>query len=1023
MRRARAVVVLRLGLAAAIAAITVPFIAHAAVGEEALAVPTAQIFPTSQGIGVTWDDVDASAYSVQRKQGTADWQDASGDLAASAISWVDDSLAAGASADYRVLAWSSDTASVASTPVTATRAAQAPVAGDVDVLMVDADPGDDGATWLRNEIAGQVAVSAPADGSRTFSAGTIKLKLPAFFPGPGKYTLTQPQVELTQGDRSCTTGGELDVSELTYTPDLAVETMAASFQGWNCAGVESGLGLEIRIKSTKTYQALSVDPFELNAGTIVSGKTSAPLPVTVKNIGTEPVELKEFRISSGAYWAWLLSSNDCPAVLPIAATCTVKVTFAPNFVAFTRAKLVISDSTSRGWHTAFFSGQGASLPPSLGVTVTPTFTGNAISWPAQATSGGTSVKGYFLHRYVDGVETTQWLDGVNRTTGSFMVADVKPAAGIEYAVSVVNQIGEGPIGTRTKAGRATEQIAFTGGDTTTLKLQTADLSGRVVSFPAEAWSGSTTIAVTASPDGRSLAYAVGSGQSELWTRQADPTGLGTPVKLWTSPWPITHLTWSPDGSQLAFQSADYGTTAAPPCVFVIAASGGTATKTACDVSSPSWMPDSQSLAVLDGRGPGDYGSLARIRSAPGGALIKEFGQQALPGSPVRVEPSGRYIALGGSASVRLIDTFSNTEKASESLTRVVSLAWSPDGNQLLALTESGRLTRFTADSLGGLTGLPPVTLWSESSRDVRTDITWQRLGLVIKPSAVVQSSRISIGYDSTALLPGTTFSCSLSGVPLDSCASPVTTTVTASGDYTLRVEAAEPDGRKVAASRSFTVDATGPVARVTAPTYEASTAGTATVKYSATDSSSIASYDVRYRKASYLGGFGAYLQPWTGTAATSVSLAVDAGYEYCVSVRAKDTLGNVGAWSAEKCFARPVDDRAMAAPTAGWTRTSWSEFYLGTATQTTSYGASLTRTVQGKRFYLVATRCSTCGLVAVYAAGKYIGAVNLASATTQRQAVLPLPVQSTVFNGTLTFTVRSATGKFVQIDGLAVRRS
>jgi hypothetical protein len=51
------------------------------------------------------------------------------------------------------------------------------------------------------------------------------------------------------------------------------------------------------------------------------------------------------------------------------------------------------------------------------------------------------------------------------------------------------------------------------------------------------------------------------------------------------------------------------------------------------------------------------------------------------------------------------------------------------------------------------------------------------------------------------------------------------------------------------------------------------------------------------------------------------------------------------------------------------------------------------------------------------------GTVNLASSTTQRQALLPLPVQGTVFNGTLTFTVRSPTGKGVQIDGLVVRRT
>jgi hypothetical protein len=37
--------------------------------------------------------------------------------------------------------------------------------------------------------------------------------------------------------------------------------------------------------------------------------------------------------------------------------------------------------------------------------------------------------------------------------------------------------------------------------------------------------------------------------------------------------------------------------------------------------------------------------------------------------------------------------------------------------------------------------------------------------------------------------------------------------------------------------------------------------------------------------------------------------------------------------------------------------------------------------------------------------------------------MIPLPVQSTMFSGTLKFTVRSATRKLVQIDGLAVRRS
>jgi hypothetical protein len=225
----------------------------------------------------------------------------------------------------------------------------------------------------------------------------------------------------------------------------------------------------------------------------------------------------------------------------------------------------------------------------------------------------------------------------------------------------------------------------------------------------------------------------------------------------------------------------------------------------------------------------------------------------------------------------------------------------------------------------------------------------------------------------------------------------------------------------VVATRTLTVDASGPVTQVIAPTFAATTAAAATVRFAGTDRSGVASYDVRYRRATYNGTFGAFSQPWSTITATSVNLGLAPGYEYCVSARARDTFGNVGAWSAERCFSRPMDDRTLAA-TAGWTRASWSAFYLGTATHTTKYGASLTRTVQGKRFYLLATTCPTCGMVSVYLGGRYIGAANLYAATTRRQTLIALPVQPSLFSGTLTITTRS-TGKLVQIDGLAVRRT
>ncbi|WP_432946212.1 hypothetical protein ACQPXM_07635 [Kribbella sp. CA-253562] len=1016
----------RYALAAAIAAISVPFIAHAAAGEESPPTPTAQVFPTRSGMGVTWTDIDASAYRVERKQGSADWQNASGELASTATSWIDGSLTAGTTADYRVVAAYSGDEVTTSPSVTATRAAQDPPVGDVDVLVLDADPGD-GATWLRNEIAGPVTVSAPVDGYRTLSAGTLKLRMPAFLAGPGKYTLQQSQVAVTQGDRTCAAAGLLTVSAVTYTPELELETMAASFTtdntigGSSCAGAESGPSVDIRIRSAENYHALAVSPAELRAVQVRSGQSAVLPAVTVRNLGTQPVTIEKISITSGVLQAWKITTNDCPAVLPVAATCTVKITFAPDFTGLTRAKLLIADSTSRGRHAVVASGTGTSLPAMHYVTVTSTFTGNVVRWSALATSGGTPVRGYWLHRFVDGAETTRWFDAVGRS-GEFTAVDSSPPDGIEYAVSVVNDVGEGPTGPRAKAGRAAEQIVFSSYEPRWEGLTAADLRGQVVSFPAPNSSGNANGAVTSSPDGRTVAYVT--SDRSLWTRRVEPSGLGTPVKLLDSTVEITHLSWSPDGTRIAFQAPQPGA-ADIPCVHVVSSTGGTPEQIACDVSSPSWMPDARTLAVIDDRveSNSDHPVVVLVEGRPGGAFVRSLGRAADHGDPLRVSPDGRFVALGSGSNLTVIRIDSLAPSGKQvSGTRLKAISWAPDSTKVLVLAENATLSKVTVVNADG----EPAVMAPEPlspGAPYALDFSWQRLAPVFGPSPAVQGSRVSLAYDGSALMPGTTYTCSAPWAVAHSCANPMTATFTSSGTYTLELIATEPDGRVSRAFRTVTVDAAGPASHLVAPTFEATTSGTATVKYSAADSAGVASYDVRYRKASYLSGFGAYIQPWTATTATAVNLALDPGYEYCVSARAKDKLGNLGAWSAEKCFSRPLDDRAMGAPTAGWSRTNWSEFYLGTATQTTAYGASLTRTVQGKRFFLVATKCPTCGLVAVYAGGKYIGAVNLASATTQRQAIVALPVQSAVFSGTLTFTVRSATGKFVQIDGLGVRRS
>ncbi|TCO33609.1 WD40 repeat protein [Kribbella steppae] len=1002
----------RSALAAALAAITIPFIAHSAFGDETVTAPTAQVFPTRQGIGVTWNDVDASGYRVERKQGTADWQDISGPLTDSTTTWLDESLAAGATADYRVVA-TSDTDPATSPEVKATRVAEAPAVGDIDVLALDANGGG-ATTWLKNEIGSPVTASAPTDGSRTLTAGSLKLTLPAFVAGPGYYNLpSQTAVTLTQGERSCTSAATLRVSAVTYTPDLQLETFAASLAAGTCDGAAVAW-YEIRYHSALGYQAVSFTPERHDFGKVRYGE-AARAAFTVKNTGIDPVEISGFSVSNAGI-DWRLDPDapeDCPQSLPPGATCTATVRYMPQVSGPDSTKLTVFDSSSLGQHSVTLSGYGIDVAQAQYVTVRPTYNGHTVGWRSLQTAGGTAVLGYNLHRYLNGTETVEWFPE-KTTPGDFAVAEPNTKPGIEYAVSVVNEVGEGPESARLTVPRATEQVVVTQGEPDSRDLAAADQFGNVVPFPADPNSVTPKESLTSSPDGRSLTYVTNTTERALWTQTVVPGEIGVPVKLWSSAAPITHLSWSPDGTRIAFQAPENAT----PCVYVIAATGGTPTKVACQVSSPSWMPDARTLVVSDHRLTPSR--LATIEATAGGTRTTTLpGQtEVADGRPVRASANGQSVAFGNGSTVRLAGT---TERVSPSLdSEVRAITWDPSGTWILALTAGGRLYQLGINLSGDLY----VHYELARATNNRADVAWQRPGVTIKPTPAVMGPNISIPFDGSAFPAGTGFSCEVKGSfePAETCTSPFTGTELRSGNYQVIVRASAPDGTGATAYRNITVDADGPVARMVAPAYQSSVAATATLTVSATDANGVASYDVQYRRATSAGPYGAYVQPWTNTTATSMNLAVAAGYEYCVSVRAKDKLGNVGQWSAERCFSRPLDDRSLTLASTGWTRATGSTFYYGTTTQTTAYGKSLTRTVQGKRFFLVATRCPTCGSVAVYAGNTHLTTVNLAYPTTHKQVLLGLPVQSTLFSGTLKF-VSASTGKLVQIDGLAVGRT
>jgi hypothetical protein len=267
------------------------------------------------------------------------------------------------------------------------------------------------------------------------------------------------------------------------------------------------------------------------------------------------------------------------------------------------------------------------------------------------------------------------------------------------------------------------------------------------------------------------------------------------------------------------------------------------------------------------------------------------------------------------------------------------------------------------------------------------------------------------------------YTCSTGGA-WSSCSSPVRLTGLAAGQHTFGVRASNMNGAGQVASRTWKVDTAAPTVRTTSPTVPFQVAVGVRLAWAASDpGSGTSNVDVRYRIATTGSPFGGYVYPstWQRTTATSATMNISSGTTLCFAVRARDRVGNLSEWTVERCVARPLDDSWFAAST-GWTRHTGSAYWNGTYASTTRSLATLTRTnVTGNRGGIIATRCPTCGTVALYLGGTYLGSIDLRASVTTRGSVLFLPRRSTALTGTLTLKVTSS-GRLVEIDGIGLSR-
>ena len=193
-----------------------------------------------------------------------------------------------------------------------------------------------------------------------------------------------------------------------------------------------------------------------------------------------------------------------------------------------------------------------------------------------------------------------------------------------------------------------------------------------------------------------------------------------------------------------------------------------------------------------------------------------------------------------------------------------------------------------------------------------------------------------------------------------------------------------------------------------------------TVRWSATDdSSSIASYDVRYRKAAWNADLGGYHRLLTATTETSALVPLDVGTRYCYDVRATDGSGNVGAWSADSCVSRAVDDRSLNVGSK-WRLSAKTRYYLQTATVTNIAGARAK--LYGAHFSTVGVVASvgpTSGSLDVYAGHRLLGSVTLRATQHADKQVFMLPPLPTARVGNIRLLVTSEDA-LVRIDGIVV---
>lgn len=546
-------------------------------------------------------------------------------------------------------------------------------------------------------------------------------------------------------------------------------------------------------------------------------------------------------------------------------------------------------------------------------------------------------------------------------------------------------------GVATSPDRAHLALATYDDPANTARLYLSDLSGSNSRLLSSSPYANSFRRLRFSPDGKRVAYVDGRGVGETVAVVDITSGAVTHVRSQGALYG-----WSPDGTSLLMAGGETANGERPAGLRWVKVSGESWTS----VTGTSAVPDDNftlSTSVTVSRtgeiawvGPTSAGGKAIYRvPAAGGAASTLWAPAGCSLAEPRFSPTGNELAVGvGGAS-----------------------CVAGKGSVALTVPATGAATSWR-----GLVGWSArETSWVTTSRAVPT-------ATVSVPAVTSASAQVRLGgVDADDAVGGLTFSCRLDSGSWQACGPTWQLSGLAAGTHTVTATATDPSGQRSApVSATWTVDRAAPSVALNAlPT--ALLGSSLSLAWSAKDSggSVVASYDVRERYASPSGGYTAYVYPstWQKRTSSSLALKLSAGYSYCFSVRARDKVGNLGAFTPERCTSAALDDRALS--NHGGTRSTNSRYLSGTYTRLTGTPQYLSRTsVKGRRLGLVVATCSTCAPLDVWVGGVKWGRVSTYSSTTRYRQVVWLPLSSSTRSGTV--VVRPASSRSAYVDGLVI---